>query len=386
MMNEAAVPKGRTKNMADELGVTHLHTEIPDEYYMLSDEALDARIRAAKQKLGDQVVLLGHHYQGARVIQWADFTGDSFKLAQLALTRSNAKYIVFCGVHFMAETADILAPEETVVILPDLGAGCSMADMANERQVLDCWADLKERLPGAKIVPITYMNSTAALKAFCGEHDGAVCTSSNAAGILRWALERGDKVLFFPDQHLGRNTGYRLGIPLEQMVVYNPFTGEFECTDAELENAKIILWKGFCSVHQKFTVEQVQQVRALYPEMKVIVHPECTFEVVQAADDVGSTEHIIKQVAASPAGSQWAIGTEINLVHRLAEQHKDKLIVSLSGPNVCPCATMYRISPQHLCWALENLAEGRVVNEVKVEPEIRKWATVALERMLAITQ
>lgn len=373
--------------MAEEIGATlQGNTRIPDAYYMLSDAELDARIRAAKAKLGEQVVLLGHHYQGARVIQWADFTGDSFKLAQLALTRTNAKYVVFCGVHFMAETADILSPDETVVVLPDMGAGCSMADMANERQVDDCWTQLQEKLGGSKIIPITYMNSTAALKAFCGENDGAVCTSSNAEGILKWAFERGDKVLFFPDQHLGRNTGYKMGIPLEQMVLYNPLFGDFECTDEELQNAKIILWKGFCSVHQKFTTEQIEQVRETYPDMKVIVHPECSLEVVQGADLVGSTEYIIKMVEESPAGSQWAIGTEINLVHRLAEVHTDKLIVSLSGPNVCPCATMYRISPQHLCWALENLAEGNVVNQVKVEDETRKWGRVALDRMLAITK
>ncbi len=371
--------------MAEELGVTvHMNTQIPDAYYMLSEAELGERIRAAKEKLGNKLVILGHHYQGARVIEWADFRGDSFKLAQMALTRADAKYVVFCGVHFMAETADILTPDDTVVVLPDMGAGCSMADMANDRQVDECWEQLKERLPDTKIIPITYMNSTAALKAFCGENDGAVCTSSNAEGILKWAFERGEKVLFFPDQHLGRNAGYKMGIPLEQMVLYNPLFGDFECSDEELENAKIILWKGFCSVHQKFTVEQVQQVRSTYPEMKVLVHPECSFEVVQASDYVGSTEYIIRKVAESPPGSQWAIGTEINLVHRLAEEHKDKLIVSLSGPNVCPCATMYRISPQHLCWALENLAEGNVVNQVKVDPEIARWAKVALDRMLAV--
>lgn len=372
--------------MTDELVVAHTGTVIPAEYYTLSDAELNARIRAARAKVGDDLVILGHHYQGARVIQWADFTGDSFKLAQLALTRRNAKYIIFCGVHFMAETADVLTPAETVVILPDLGAGCSMADMANERQVDDCWAELKERLPATKFIPITYMNSTAALKAFCGENDGGVCTSSNAEGVLRWAFERGEKVLFFPDQHLGRNTGYKMGIPLEQMVIYNPLFGEFECTDEELANAKIVLWKGFCSVHQKFTVEQIEQVRSLHPEMKVIVHPECSLEVVQNADLVGSTEYIINQVAASPAGSQWAVGTEINLIHRLAEEHKDKVVVSLSGPNVCPCATMYRISPEHLCWALERLAAGEAVNQVSVDPATRKWASVALERMLAITK
>ncbi|MFZ5817133.1 MAG: quinolinate synthase NadA [Bacillota bacterium] len=372
--------------MADELGlVAHENTQIPDLYYMLSDAELDQRIRAAKAKLGDELVILGHHYQGARVIQWADFTGDSFKLAQLALTRSQARYVVFCGVHFMAETADVLAPEGTVVVLPDMGAGCSMADMANERQVDEAWLTLQERLPGVKVIPITYMNSTAALKSFCGENDGAVCTSSNAEGVLRWAFERGDKVLFFPDQHLGRNTGYlKLGIPLEEMVVYNPLLGDFECTEEELQKAKIILWKGFCSVHQKFTPEQVDEVRRLYPEMKVIVHPECSLDVVLKADYVGSTEYIIKVINEAPAGSQWAVGTEINLVHRLAESHQDKLVVSLSGPNVCPCATMYRISPQHLCWALESLAEGKVVNQVKVHPDDRKWARVALERMLAI--
>jgi quinolinate synthase len=370
----------------DEFDLPLLHTPIPDEYYTLSDAELAERIRRAKERLGDQLVILGHHYQGARVIEWADFKGDSFKLAQLALTKANAKYIVFCGVHFMAETADILAPEEASVILPDMGAGCSMADMANERQVEECWAVLTERFPQTKFIPVTYMNSTASLKAFCGEHDGAVCTSSNAEGILKWAFERGDKVLFFPDQHLGRNTGYKMGIPLEQMVLYNPITGEFECSDEELAQAKIILWKGFCSVHQKFTPEQIQEGRRLYPEMKVIVHPECPFETVQAADYVGSTEYIIKMVEESPAGSQWAIGTEINLVNHLHKIHQDKLIVSLSGPNVCPCATMYRISPQHLCWALENLVEGKVVNQVKVDAEIRHWARVALDRMLAIVK
>jgi quinolinate synthase len=368
----------------DDLDLPLLHTPIPDEYYTLSDAELSNRIRAAKAKLSEDVVILGHHYQGARVIEWADFKGDSFKLAQLALTKSNAKYIIFCGVHFMAETADVLAPEGTTVILPDMGAGCSMADMANERQVEECWADLADRLPGVKIIPITYMNSTAALKAFCGEHDGAVCTSSNAEGILKWAFERGEKVFFFPDQHLGRNTGYKMGIPVEQMVLYNPITGEFECSEEELQNAKIILWKGFCSVHQKFTVEQVEEVRRLYPEMKVIVHPECPLEVVLAADMSGSTEHIIQAVEKSPPGSQWAIGTEINLVNHLHRIHQDKIIVSLSGPNVCPCATMYRISPQHLCWALENLVEGKVVNQVSVDAETRQWARVALDRMLAI--
>jgi quinolinate synthase len=370
----------------DEFDLPLLHTPIPDLYYTLSDAELADRIRRAKERLGDQLVILGHHYQGARVIEWADFKGDSFKLAQLALTKANAKYIVFCGVHFMAETADILAPEEASVILPDMGAGCSMADMANERQVEECWAVLTERFPQTKFIPVTYMNSTASLKAFCGEHDGAVCTSSNAEGILKWAFERGDKVLFFPDQHLGRNTGYKMGIPLEQMVLYNPITSEFECSDEELAQAKIILWKGFCSVHQKFTPEQIKEVRRLYPEMKVIVHPECPFETVQAADYVGSTEYIIKMVEESPAGSQWAIGTEINLVNHLHKTHQDKLIVSLSGPNVCPCATMYRISPQHLCWALENLVEGKVVNQVKVDAEIRHWARVALDRMLAIVK
>lgn len=371
--------------MADVQEVALLqNTQIPDLYYMLSDVELDDRIRVAKAALGEQVVVLGHHYQGARVVQWADFTGDSFKLAQLALTRSDARYIVFCGVHFMAETADVLAPEGTAVILPDLGAGCSMADMANDRQVQDCWDDLAQRLPGTKIVPVTYMNSTAALKAFCGQYDGVVCTSSNAEKVLAYAFEQGDKVLFFPDQHLGRNTGFKMGIPLAQMVVYNPLLGEFECTDEELAAAKIILWKGFCSVHQKFTVEQIAQMRADHPPIRVIVHPECSFDVVQQADDVGSTEHIIKAIAEAPAGSQWAVGTEINLVHRLATIHPDKLILSLSGPNVCPCATMYRISPQHLCWALENLVEGRVVNQVSVHPDDRHWAGVALERMLAL--
>jgi quinolinate synthase len=368
----------------------HINTPIPEEYYLLPDEELDSRIQAARRKLGEDLVILGHHYQGARVIQWADFTGDSFKLAQLAQTKDRAKYIIFCGVHFMAETADILSKPDQVVILPDMGAGCSMADMANEEQVEAAWQILMERFgtqgPSGKqsIVPITYMNSTAALKAFCGENGGAVCTSSNAAGILKWAFERGERVLFFPDQHLGRNTGYQMGIPLEEMVVYNPLLEEFEADDDQVDQAKMLLWKGFCSVHQKFTPEMCDTVRAEHPGIKIIVHPECRFEVVQKADFCGSTEFIIRHVSNSPPGSIWAVGTEINLVHRLAEQHPDKLVLSLSGPNVCPCATMYRISPQHLCWAIEELAQGNVQNQVKVPEEIKYWAGVSLERMLAI--
>lgn len=368
----------------------HVNTPIPDEYYTLSDAELDKRIRAARGTLGSDLVILGHHYQGARVIEYADFTGDSFKLAQAAQTKDKAKYIIFCGVHFMAETADVLSKPHQIVILPDMGAGCSMADMANEEQVDTAWQMLQERFgetgPSGKqsFVPITYMNSTAALKAFCGQNNGAVCTSSNAEGILKWAFERGERVLFFPDQHLGRNTGYKMGIPLEEMVVYNPLTEEFEADDDAVDNAKIILWKGFCSVHQKFTPEHVDGVRIQHPGVRVIVHPECRFEVIQKADLVGSTEYIIQQVSKGEPGSIWAIGTEINLVHRLAEQHPDQLVLSLSGPNVCPCATMYRISPQHLCWAMESLVAGEVVNQVSVPGEVRHWAGVALDRMLAI--
>jgi quinolinate synthase len=336
-------------------------------------------------------VILGHHYQQDAVVEFADFTGDSFELSRNAAAQKEAEYVVFCGVHFMAESADILTPENVKVILPDLGAGCSMADMANLDQTLDCWADLIELCPDQTIVPVTYMNSSAAIKSFVGEHGGAVCTSSNCRNVLEWALaggatgEKGKKVkvLFFPDQHLGRNTAYAMGHPLDSMVVWNPREETGGNDSHALRKADFVLWKGHCSVHQLFRPEHVDQVRAKYPEMKVIVHPECSWAVVEKADMSGSTAYIVQQINAAPAGSQWAIGTEVHLVNRLAHQHPQQKIVVLSDCQ-CLCTTMFRIDLPHLCWALESLVEGTVVNQIKVDAETRKWAMIALDRMLAI--
>jgi quinolinate synthase len=332
--------------------------------------------------LGSRLVILGLHYQRDEIIRWADFTGDSYKLSQLAAGRKDAEYIVFCGVHFMAESADLLSGPHQKVILPNMTAGCSMADMADIYQVEECWEQLTA-VTDAKIIPITYMNSAANLKAFVGEREGIVCTSSNAPAALKWAFERGDQVLFFPDQHLGRNTGVKLGIPLEEMTVWDPWQELGGTTEEAIRRAKILLWKGHCSVHGRFTVEQIRQARTMFPGINVVVHPECTLDVVQAADCDGSTEFIIKTINAAPEGSQWAVGTEINLVNRLAHQHPDKRIFCLD-PVVCPCSTMYRIHPAYLRWALENLLDGKVVNQVIVPEETAHWARVALERMLAI--
>ena len=355
---------------------------LPDEYTSLSAAELDERIGAAKAALGASLVILGHHYQRDEIIKFADFAGDSYKLAQLASGRPDADYIVFCGVHFMAESADILAADHQRVILPNLEAGCSMADMASRDQVEECW----EQVVGAAgegTVPLTYMNSTADLKAFCGEHGGAVCTSSNAVGAVRWALERGRRVLFFPDEHLGRNTAYKLGVPPEQCVVWNPARELGGNTPEQVRDARMLLWKGFCSVHQRFTVDQVQWAREHFPGVRVIGHPEGRHVVVAAADDDGSTEYIIKKVNEAPAGTTWAIGTEINLVSRLAHQHPDKKIFCLD-PVICPCSTMYRIHPAFLLWVLGNLTRGEVVNEIVVDPRVIANARVALERMLSI--
>ena len=388
---------------------------LPPIYTQLTDPELRLRIETAKEALGRKLVILGHHYQQDAVIDFADFTGDSFELSRKAADQTEAEYVVFCGVHFMAESADILTPEHVRVILPDLGAGCSMADMANLDQTLDCWAQLEETCPGQTIVPITYMNSSAAIKAFVGEHGGAVCTSSNCRNVLEWALNQkrqGDKVtrrqgedasvplspsplvplslspqrpkvLFFPDQHLGRNTAYAMGYPLEKMALWDPRQDLGGNTPEQLRDADFILWKGHCSVHQLFRPEHVDQVRAAHPNMKVIVHPECRFEVVQKADMSGSTAYIVKTIEAAPPGSEWAIGTEVHLINRLAREHPEQKITVLSECQ-CLCTTMYRIDLPHLCWALENLVEGRVVNQIKVDEHTRKWATVALERMLAI--
>lgn len=355
---------------------------LPEYYFQATPEETAARIGAARAILGSRVVILGHHYQRDEIIRWADFTGDSYKLSQLAAGRKEAEFIVFCGVHFMAESADLLSGPHQKVILPNMTAGCSMADMADIGQVEECWEQL-QAVTDARIIPVTYMNSAANLKAFVGERDGIVCTSSNAPAALRWALERGDQVLFFPDQHLGRNTGVKLGIPLEEMTLWDPWELMGGTTPEAIRRSKILLWKGHCSVHGRFTLEQIRQAREMFPGINVIVHPECTLDVVEAADCDGSTEFIIKTIEAAPPGSQWAVGTEINLVNRLAQRHPDKLIFCLD-PVVCPCSTMYRIHPAYLRWVLENLLDGRVVNQITVPEEIAYWARVALDRMLAI--
>ena len=366
---------------------------LPPIYKELSEPELRIRIESAREALGERVIILGHHYQQDAIIDYADFTGDSFELSRKAADQRGIEYVVFCGVHFMAESADILTDESVRVILPDLGAGCSMADMANLDQTLDCWAQLQEACPDVTIVPVTYMNSSAAIKAFVGENGGAVCTSSNCRNVLEWALKGGEvashrpgkpvKILFFPDQHLGRNTAYAMGYPLEKMVVWDPRQDLGGNSERALREAEFILWKGHCSVHALFRPEHVDQVRAAYPNMKVMVHPECTWDVVQKADYAGSTAYIVKQIEAAPPGSEWAIGTEVHLVNRLKNQHPDKKIIVLSDCQ-CLCTTMFRIDLPHLCWVLENLVQGTVVNEIRVDAHTRKWATVALERMLAI--
>ena len=358
--------------------------DIPRSYLGLPPEEVDRRIRAARAALGDRLVVLGHHYQRDEVIQYADFTGDSFKLAQHAADQQGIDFVLFCGVHFMAESADILTPPEVSVVLPNMAAGCSMADMADPGDVYAAWDEMTAALDSAtRIIPITYMNSAASLKGFVGKREGIVCTSSNAPKTFEYAFERGEKVLFFPDQHLGRNTGYEMGIPLEEMVTWDwrlPLGGN---TQEQLERARVILWKGHCSTHQRFSVEQIEQARAEHPGVNVIVHPECSWEVVQAADASGSTERIIKAVNAAPAGSTWGVGTEINLVKRLNDENPDKTVFCLD-PVVCPCSTMYRIHPAYLAWTLEGLVQGHVINRVKVDDETREWSLVALERMLAL--
>ena len=362
---------------------------LPEEYKTASNEELHERIRAAKETLGDKVVILGHFYQRDEIVQHADYLGDSFQLAVAAKGRPEAEAIVFCGVHFMAETADILSSDNQKVILPNLAAGCSMADMADIDSVTACWEQLEElygtepdeqgRVP---VIPVTYMNSSAALKGFCGEHGGIVCTSSNAATVLEWAFERGQRVLFFPDQHLGRNTAKAMGIPVEQMPLWwgrKPLGGNSE---EELNDAKVILWNGFCSVHKRFTVEQIDKARAEHPGVRVIVHPESPMAVVDASDEYGSTDYIRKAVEAATEPTTFAIGTEINMVQRLAAQHPEHTIFCLD-PVVCPCSTMYRIHPGYLAWVLERLVAGEVVNQITVDESVAEPARVALERMLA---
>ena len=353
-----------------------------DSYLLVPDSSLDDRIAAAKAKLGKDAVILGHHYQRDEVVKFADLRGDSLKLSQQA-AEAEGKYIVFCGVHFMAESADILRRDRQIVILPDLSAGCSMADMADIGQVETCWKELGGVLNTTQIIPVTYMNSTAAIKSFTGEHGGSVCTSSNAAVVMKWAFARGEKVLFLPDEHLGRNTGYRMGIPLGEMVVWDPLE-ELGGNSAEaLSKAKVVLWKGYCSVHQRFLPEHIDTVRREQPGARVIVHPECRFEVAQAADEIGSTEGIIKAVMAGRPGSEWAVGTEIHLVNRLGKELKDRKVIPLD-PSVCVCTTMFRITPQHLLWAIENLGEGKIVNQISVDEQTRHYAKAALDRMLSL--
>jgi quinolinate synthase len=365
-----------------------LQGALPREYRLASPAELDLRIRAAKHTLGDRAVLLGHFYQRDEVIQHADFVGDSFQLAQAARTRPNAEAIIFCGVHFMAETADILSRPGQSVILPNLAAGCSMADMADLDSVSHAWEQLEEIFPPtaegkAAVIPVTYMNSSAALKAFCGEHGGIVCTSSNAARVLQWAFEKGQRVLFFPDQHLGRNTAKAMGIPLDQMPLWNPRQPLGGNTPQALQNAKVILWHGFCSVHKRFSTGQIAQARAAHPNVRVIVHPECPMDVVDAADQSGSTDYITKAIAAAPPGTTFAIGTEINLVQRLARQNPQHTIFCLD-PVICPCSTMYRIHPGYLAWVLEAFEKGQVLNRITVPEQTAASARIALERMLAL--
>jgi quinolinate synthase len=370
---------GQGQDLQSERGVSCTGA-LPDT----SDPKLVERAIKARAALGNRAMILGHHYQRDEVIDFADIRGDSFKLAQAAANNSSAEYIVFCGVHFMAESADILTSEFQKVILPDLAAGCSMADMASAAQVNQCWDQLTKLKIAAQTIPITYMNSSAAIKSFTGKNGGAVCTSSNAERAMKWAFEKGEKILFLPDQHLGRNTAVlKLGLSLNDCVVWNPWKPNGGLTDEEIKQAKVILWRGHCSVHGRFSIDNVKQVRNLLPGVKVLVHPECKNEVVAAADVVGSTEMIIKTVEESAPGSKWAIGTELNLVQRLANENPDKEVVFLDK-TVCYCSTMNRIDLPHLVWTLESLVEGNIVNQIKVEKETAKFAKVALDRMLAL--
>jgi len=377
---------------------------LPERYVGLSDEEMDARIAQAKARLGRRLVILGHHYQRDEVIKFADYTGDSYKLAQQVSKHPEAEFIVFCGVHFMAESADVLSAPHQQVILPDLAAGCSMSDMAEAEQLEQCWSDLEQMgivksgaghsnsgaalsESGARLqpcVPVTYINSAAAIKAFVGERGGVVCTSSNAAATLKWAWERGERILFLPDQHLGRNTAYKLGVPLDRMVVWDPNEIWGGLDPDQVKQARMILWKGHCSVHARFTVRQIETIRAQHPGVRVIVHPEVPFDVVQAADDSGSTEYIIKTVTNSPAGSVWAVGTEIHLVNRLARQLQPERTVLSLDQFGCLCSTMFRVSPNHLLWVLEGLLDNQVHNRIVVPDNQKRWTKVALDRMLSI--
>jgi quinolinate synthase len=355
-----------------------------ENYLALPDHTMDARIAQARAQLGATTIVLGHHYQRDEVIRFADATGDSYKLSKIA-AETDAKYIVFCGVHFMAESADVLSHTGQQVILPDLSAGCSMADMADISQVESCWETLEHLGLADETIPLTYMNSTAAIKAFCGERGGLVCTSSNSGAAFQWAFARGKRILFLPDQHLGRNTGYAMQIPLDEMPVWDPWAIQGGQTSASLAASRVLLWKGHCAVHQRFLPSHVDQVRAKYPGIQVIVHPECRWEVCQKADALGSTERLIALVDQAPAGSMFAVGTEIHLVNRMARRFaaEGKRVITLDDTG-CLCTTMYRISPQHLAWTLENLVDGRVVNQIQVRPGVKHWARVALDRMMEV--
>jgi quinolinate synthase len=373
----------KSKSLLEELKVDVRWQKLPVSYMRMEPEELDRRILEARAALGSRLMILGHHYQRDEIIRFADLRGDSFKLSQFAAEQEDAEYIIFCGVHFMAETASILGGPDKKVVLPNLTAGCSMADMAHVDDVLDCWDDLSDVLGDDTITPITYMNSTAAIKAMCGRNDGIVCTSSNAEATYKWALEKGEKILFLPDQHLGRNTGFKMGIRPDEMIVWNPFKSMGGHTEEELRQAKVILWQGHCSVHTRFTVPQIEEARQRHPDVNVVVHPECTMEVVQAADSNGSTEFIKKSIEDAAPGTKWAVGTEISLVNRLAKENSDKTVFCLDSV-VCPCSTMYRIHPAYLSWVLDGLNEGIVLNEIVVDPETAGYAKIALDRMLSI--
>jgi quinolinate synthase len=370
---------GQGSDLASERGVS-CDGQLP----AASDPQLVDRARTARKALGSNVLVLGHHYQRNEVIEFADITGDSFKLAQEAAKASNVENIIFCGVHFMAESADILTSEKQKVILPDLAAGCSMADMATSNQVTKCWDELSSIGVAQEVIPVTYMNSSAAIKSFTGEHGGTICTSSNAKAAMKWAFTQGSKILFLPDQHLGRNTAVlSLGLSLDDCVLWNPWKPMGGLTEEQIKKAKVILWRGHCSVHGRFSIDSVNEIRSRVPGVQILVHPECTHEVVQAADRVGSTEKIIKIVEQSPAGSKWAIGTELNLVQRISQNNPDKEIYFLDK-DICYCSTMNRIDLPHLVWAMESLVSGTVVNQIRVAPEVAKYSKLALERMLAL--
>lgn len=375
--------KLQSKSLEEEFDTGVRWQKIPISYLKAKPEELDVRIAEARARLGERVVILGHHYQRDEIIKFADYRGDSFKLSQFAASQGKAERIVFCGVHFMAETACVLSQDHQRVILPNLTAGCSMADMAHIDDVLDCWDDLSAVLPRGSLVPITYMNSTAAIKALCGREGGIVCTSSNAAAAFAWAFDRGEKILFLPDQHLGRNTAARLGVHLDEMMVWNPFKPLGGHAEEDIAQAKVILWQGHCSVHTRFSVKQIEEARRRYPDVNVIVHPECVMEVVQAADANGSTETIIKTIEQAESGTTWAVGTEISLVNRIANENPDKTVFCLDSV-VCPCSTMYRIHPAYLSWVLDGMEEGVVLNEITVDDDTRRDAKIALDRMLRV--